>query len=102
MDSPSIQHEDSPPNAIHKSVNCVLVRVQLNRCVDVCGSVLHMGHFGDGCYGECGFRVMYVEWLGVCNFVVFLVLRYLLTMLVCMCFMFVLVCVLGFVLMSVV
>ena len=66
--------------------------VQLNKCVVVCGSVLQMGHSGDGCLsstivfkyecrvglffniiicsGKCCFRTIYVEWYGVCNFVV--------------------------------
>ena len=36
--------------------------------------------------------VMYVGWFGVSNFVVVLLLRYLLTIVVCMCFMFVFIC----------
>ena len=39
-----------------------------------------------GCSGECCFSVMYVEWYGVCNFVVFLLLRCSLTMVLCICF----------------
>ena len=34
---------------VHKSVSCLLILVQLNRCVVMCGSVLHMGICGDGC-----------------------------------------------------
>ena len=71
--------------------------VQLNKCV-VCGSVLQSGHSGDWCLSlsllfkyecrlghlfvlslamvrwvglvECCFGIMYVEWYGICNFVV--------------------------------
>ena len=43
------------------------------------------------CSGECCFGMMYVEWYGVCNFVVFSVVEMCLTMVVCMCFMFVLI-----------
>ena len=28
-----------------------------------------------GCYGECCFGMMYVEWYGVCNFVVILAIE---------------------------
>ena len=40
-----------------------------------------------GCSGECCFRMMYIEWYGVCNFGVLRWLRYVLTIVVCMCFM---------------
>ena len=40
---------------------------------------------------ECYFGMMYVEWYSVYNFIVFSVLRYLLIMVLCMCFMFVLI-----------
>ena len=46
-------------------------------------------------------RMMYVEWYGV-NLLCFLLLRYVLTMVICMCFMFVLICALFMVLVSVV
>ena len=37
--------------AVYKSVtiSCVLIFVQLNMCVVVCGSALHRGHSGEGC-----------------------------------------------------
>ena len=35
--------------AVHKSVTCSCVFVQL-KCGVVCGSVLHRGHSGDGCF----------------------------------------------------
>ena len=75
---------------------CMFILVQLNKCVVVCGSVLQRGHSGDGRLSSWICFNMSVGWL----------LRYVLTMVVCMCFMFVLICalfmVLGFVLMSVV
>ena len=46
-------------------------------------------------------RMMYVEWYGV-HLLCFLLLRYVLTMVMCMCFMFVLNCALFMVLVSVV
>ena len=55
------------------------------------------------CFSECCFGGMYVKWCGVCNLLCFLLLKYLLTLLVLMSFMFVwigLFVVLEFVLMS--
>ena len=39
------------PPSVHKSVtcSCVVMFVQLNKCIVVCGSVLQRGHSGDGC-----------------------------------------------------
>ena len=78
--------------------SCVLILVQLKKCVVVCCSDLQRWHSGDGCLsssilfkydssigqlfilscgqdmtgfsGECCFGVMYGEWFGICDFVV--------------------------------
>ena len=43
-----------------------------------------------GCSGSVFLGIMYIEWYVVCNFV--RLLEYGLIMVVCMCFMFVLIC----------
>ena len=52
---------------------------------DIC--LFGVGQGTTGCSGECCFGVMYCEWHGVCDFVVLPLLRYVLTMVVRMCFM---------------
>ena len=48
---------------------------------------------------QCCFGVMYVEWYGICDYVVFSVVHiYVLSMVVSMCFKFVLICALFMVL----
>ena len=57
--------------------------VQLNKCVVVCCSDLQRGHSGDGCVTSSSWArvrrvargVMYCEWYGVCDFIVWSVVE---------------------------
>ena len=50
-DPPPFQPVPISTAAVHKSValSCVIMLVQLNKCVLVCGFDLQRGHSGDGC-----------------------------------------------------
>ena len=48
---PFNQQVPTSTGAVHQSVSCsVIMFVQLNKCVVVCGSVLQRGHSGDGVF----------------------------------------------------